>query len=401
MSLSVSRYESQNVVNSFNLFVDTHNADVIHSQNTGDDVHIHMESNSIEASDGEIIRLSLTNFTMANNAYMIDETNCRVQVNTENSANPALDTSDVVRIPKGFYANVGDVATAFQTALISHLNSLLSTTNDVNGNPITDRVRLQGTVVQPSGAMDSGNRLLDFRIECEDSSNALVLTFPFTSLTIQCRKTEDTHIILGAKVKRGSDAAFQSLKTTLSTDNDTGAQFIRIQGFFPMQRMSDPYVYLRCSSVGNGLESAVMDSGVGQSNSDVVSSNILGKIMRDTEFIHYHSSNDEYFINLQQRRLSNLHLFLTDSKGRRLGRLADNRTNTASGLEVTAASGEVSHVSTEQSTLGNLFFTAVIKCQIIKVRQPKNLESKKPPEPKPAREAQSGVVVWQNYGRPR
>ena len=76
MSLQTSRYESQNIVNTFNLFLDSENSSAIgHGHSKGDDVHVHLEGNNIEAMDGEIIRLSLTNFTMFNNLYHIDNTN--------------------------------------------------------------------------------------------------------------------------------------------------------------------------------------------------------------------------------------------------------------------------------------------------------------------------------------
>ena len=63
MSLQRSRFESQQVVNSFNLFIDSEKASVVGDrQSEGDDVHIHFEGNVVEAGDGETIRLSLLNF---------------------------------------------------------------------------------------------------------------------------------------------------------------------------------------------------------------------------------------------------------------------------------------------------------------------------------------------------
>jgi hypothetical protein len=164
-----------------------------------------------------------------------------------------------------------------------------------------------------------------------------------------------------------------------------------------MQRMTDPHVYLRCGATSNSLEMSVLNSGVQNSSVDVINSNILGRVYKDVEFVRFKGESEEYFMNLQQKRLSYLHLFLTDSKGRRLGRLSDDGGGTAAGRESAAHQ----HVNQNQSTLGNLNFTAVVKVTILKVRDPRHLETKKFAPLLPAREAQSGIVTWAGYGNPK
>lgn len=214
-----------------------------------------------------------------------------------------------------------------------------------------------------------------------------------TGVIIQCeRSAGESYQILGGNRLDESSTTFQSFEVTVT------AQTVTVKGFFPMQRMSDPYVYVRCENVSNGLEMGVLDSAKGVPNADVINSNILGKVFRDVEFISYHSqTGDEYFINLQQRRLSHLHLFLTDSKGRRLGRLTGDTSNTAAGR---AGSAEDSFASDNQATTGNLYFTAVVKVDVIRVRTPQGLQSAPPGFPQPAREAQS-VLTWPAYGTPK
>ena len=102
-------------------------------------------------------------------------------------------------------------------------------------------------------------------------------------------------------------------------------------------------------------------------------------------------------MNLQQRKLENLRLFLTDSKGRKLGRTSTQRDlGTAAGLTDTNLDFE----SNEQNKTGNLNFTAVIRVDIVKNKSPIKLESEGVLPPKPAREAQS-VITWSDYGRPK
>jgi hypothetical protein len=193
-----------------------------------------------------------------------------------------------------------------------------------------------------------------------------------------------------------ADTTFNSFEVTIASTT------ITVKGFFPMQRMTDPYVYIRCGSVNNGLEMSTLSRSVAGSgfNTDILNSDILAKVFRDVEFINFHSSTDEYFINLQQRRLSTLRFFLTDKNGNPLGRLISEPGNgTASGRTANSDNTGVPN-SKLQSTLGNLYFTAVIKCEIIKVRNPKKLESDPPVKPLPARVAQA-PLVWEDYGNPK
>jgi hypothetical protein len=150
-------------------------------------------------------------------------------------------------------------------------------------------------------------------------------------------------------------------------------------------------------------------------NSDITTSNIIAKLKRDVEFITYDSGmGDEYFINLQQRKISSLNLSLTDSKNRKLGRIRNASVGTAAGYmnESTIAANRLAGrqyitATTEgfadntQSTLGNLFFTAVLRVDIIKTGNPARLETPALPLPLPARKAQNGVLSVQNFGMPK
>jgi hypothetical protein len=172
---------------------------------------------------------------------------------------------------------------------------------------------------------------------------------------------------------------------------EAGATTVRIQGYFPMQRLTDPYVYLRCNNAQNGLEMSVLSNDRGSYNADIINSDILAKVFKDVEFINYISATgEEYFMNLQQRKLSNLRLFLTDSKGRKLGRLSSERDlGTAAGKETSGVFD-----NKFQSTLGNLYFTAVLRVDIIKMFEPAKLQSVGVKPPPRARESQS-VLTWQ------
>jgi len=382
MSLQRSRFESQQVVNSFNLFIDSEKSSITGDrQSEGDDVHIHFEGQTIEAGDGENIRLSLLNFTMFNNIYMININNSRFNVRGASGTNPSF--LNVVNIDRKNYNNLQAIATSFATNLGTYLATISAATSFENTTILPNTTSMNAT----------DNRLLDITLTSKDGGGATI-AHGITSLKIQCLEAEgESHVILGGNRQDDpADVAFSSLKITIATNT------IRVQGYFPMQRLSDPYVYLRCNNAQNGLEMSVLSNDRGLYESDIINSDIFAKLFKDVEYVTYESNTgDEYFINLQQRKLANLRLFLTDSKGRKLGRTSGQRDlGTAAGL----TDGSLTFESNTQNTTGNLSFTAVVRVEIVKNRNPVKLESEALPPPRPARVGQS-VVVWPDYGRPK
>ena len=372
MSLQRSRFEGQQIVNSFNIFIDSEKSSLIgDKQSKGDDVQIHFEGQTIEAGDGENIRLSLLNFTMFNNTYMINVNNS--QFNVRGGSGTTASFQDQVNIERKNYHNLKDIATSFATNLGTYLATKSAATTFENT-----------TILPSTTAMGStGNRLLDIILTAKNGSGSTV-AHGITALKIQCVEDDgESYTILGGnRQDDATDTAFESLKITGLT---AGATTIRVQGYYPMQRMSDPYVYLRCNNSQTGLEMSVLSKDRGVYNSDIINSDIFAKLFKDVEYINYESNTgEEYFMNLQQRKLSNLRLKLTDSKGRKLGRTSrQHDLGTAAGL----VDGSLDFESNTQDTLGNLYFTAVIRADIVKNRNP-------------ARKTQ-GAYVWMDYGKPK
>jgi len=382
MSLQRSRFEGQQIVNSFNIFIDSEKSSLVgDKQSEGDDVHIHFEGQTIEAGDGENIRLSLLNFTMFNNTYMVNINNSRFNVRGVSSSHPSF--IDVVDIDRKNYANLKDIATSFATNLGTYLATKSSA------------VSFENTIVLPNTTTMAAtdNRLLDITLTAKDAGG-VTTAHGISDLKVQCLESlGDSYTILGGnRQDNPADVAFNSLKITIATNT------IRVQGYFPMQRLSDPYVYLRCNNAQSGLEMSVLSNDRGAYNSDIINSDIFAKLFKDVEFINYESNTgEEYFMNLQQRKLANLRFTLTDSKGRKLGRTSVNRDlGTAAGLVDINNQFE----SNLQNTTGNLYFTAVIKVDIIKNASPVKLESEGIKPALPASKAQS-TYVWQDYGRPK
>lgn len=394
MSLHSSRFEKSDIVNSFNLFLDSEKATLVGDQQSeGDHVKLHFEGNSIEAGDGEIIRLSLLNFTMYNNVYHINGNNNTIKIFAGgNTSSIAADAGATVYLTPQYIERLHDVVTDFATIIKSHL----VTRSIANGSSVAS---FESTTVLPANTyqmQSTGNRLLDITLTAKDSGGSTV-NHNLTAGALQCLEADgDSYVILGANRLDGTQANTASSLVVSAPSSST----IRIQGYYPMQRTSDPYVYVRCNQAQTGLEMSVLQKAIGGSNMDIVNSNILAKAFRQVEFIHYDSATgEEYFMNLQTKKLSNLDIFITDSKGRNLGRRPNQ-------LHEKTASGLISNVGTNtfngttQSTQGNLFFTGVIRVDIVKVRDVRKLETPMLERPKPASKA-SGVLVWQNHGNPR
>lgn len=453
--MSSGRFTDQQVVNSFNLFIDTEKSSILGDGNSrGDDINIHLEGSTIIANDGEMIKLTLTNFEMFNNLYHVDANNSRFQ--TRCGTDALIVPNPVERdLTRQNYATLGDIAIDFANIIGNVINQTTTpahkvlvvdmknvvqqgfvpydtetgqnyTITGVAGSGAGGSVVVPNSFVKPTplSLAATGNRLIDITFQTFQGTNSLTEhAHIITKLNIECLGTQgDCYAILGGIRQDKSGSAFNSLEVDLNPDglaNPALSTKIRVRGYFPMQRTTDPYVYLRCSSSQNGgLEMAILnDSAITSTsnNSDITTSNIIAKLKRDVEFITYDSGmGDEYFINLQQRKISSLNLSLTDSKNRKLGRIRNASVGTAAGYmnESTIAANRLAGrqyitATTEgfandtQSTLGNLFFTAVLRVDIIKTGNPARLETPALPLPLPARKAQNGVLSVQNFGMPK
>ena len=447
--MSSGRFTDQQVVNSFNLFIDTEKSSILGDGNSkGDDINIHLEGSTIIANDGEMIKLTLVNFEMFNNLYHVDANNSRFQ--TRCGTDALITPNPVERdLTRQNYATLGDIAIDFaniignvinQTTTPAHKVLVVDMKNVVQQGfvPYDTETGQNYTIASgvvtavansfvkptPLSLAATGNRLIDITFQTFQGTNNLTEhAHIITKLNIECLGTQgDCYAILGGIREDKSGSAFNSLEVDLNPDGLADPALstkIRVRGYFPMQRTTDPYVYLRCSSSQNGgLEMAILnDSAItsASNNSDITTSNIIAKLQRDVEFITYdNAAGDEYFINLQQRKISSLNLSLTDSKNRKLGRIRNASVGTAAGYmnESTVASDRLAGLqyikaTTEgfadntQSTLGNLFFTAVLRVDIIKTGNPARLETPALPLPLPARKAQNGVLSVQNFGMPK
>ena len=399
-----SRFEGQQIVNSINLFVDSERSNIVgDTQSRGDNVHYAFEGNTIECKDGEVIRLSLVDFHMPNNQYNIDARNSQATLICTVNGTPMASGVVHTFVTRGNYYDTDDIALNFANNLAARLLALtgfpagVSLSSIVNNNLTTQNTALAHFTNVPASLTPLPQTFAS-NLTGKPEKKLLDVTITFTgnhlitNLKISCQSGNgELYLVLGGERGDNSTTLANSFKITTTSTS------INVKGYFPMQLVTEPHVYLRCSLGQNGLESSILGSDETVYNNDIVSSNILAKIPRTPEsFSYMGNSQNEFFVTLQQRKLNSIGLFLTDSKSRPIGRAKNAATGTSAGLEGTATSDTIPYVSEKQSSLGNLYFTATIRIDIVKVYNPNKLQSEPPPMP-PIPSRASGVL---SFGSP-
>jgi hypothetical protein len=432
---SAPRFDTQETVNAFNLYIDSERPNIVgDKQSRGDNVHYNFEGQTVECRDGEVMKISLVDFYMPNNFYNVELKNSFARLDLSGSATGIVtkDPHSYTIIERGNYYDVQEVATNFAYTvgnIIKTLDLSAGTIHKVTNNSlVTQTTALIDTsgsthgvypLVTPPGVstpLQTGRpdkKLLDVTIEF---ANVHLLT----ELHISCLTTTgESYLLLGGE--RNDDSTSSGLKhnsflidlAPTVPSGATAGKCVRIRGYYPMQLTSEPHVYLRTTLGQNGLESAILARDDTNYNSEIIGSDILAKIPRNLESFTYEANGntEDFFIYYQQRKLNQIRLYLTDSKGRPIGRpgVADTLTvfgsGTAAGLESTPPSipplstDRTTFVKTTQNTQGNMYFTSTLKIQIIKKSSPQLLETPMIPLP-PFPSKASGVISFgDKYGK--
>ncbi len=330
---------SQEVVSSYNIFVDSERDLAPNSR--GDNIYLPLQQTPITCADNQFIRLTLQSFSMYKNFTNVNTNNdtFRYTLNQDYSGSSGQNVQiDIpLELENKNYGSLYDLATEFGTVLQSKLQTHLGKTATLNTGSIkpASSTTLAGTT----------NNIISFDIDIAGHG----ITQP---LVIQFKVRDgDIFELLGGDRIRDSVATPDT--TTVSITADTSnANKVVITCKFPAQLSTQQNIYLRTNVSNTNIQTESFDAG----NSDVVGgdnvmggSRILGKIIIDNEFATFTSGTQmEYFVNLLQKQVNTLQLYLTDSHGRSLPFLAG------------------------QTTLGNASFECVVKVDIVQYMTPMN-----------------------------
>jgi hypothetical protein len=335
---------NDNVVSSHNIFIDSRNGEYT------DQCDIDLRMTPIIAKKDEYIKITLNYFDMANNLYNINFRNCIFDVSFSTS-NTIYNNS--LKLTNGNYYNLHEIASDFAVKLGLFLEE--KTQLKFRVKEMRNTILRLWTVFNVNGGLDTtpgrpvgdGNQLLDISLEAFDLSGNTI-AHGVQNLNITFKTDNELHLILGGlKTSDGSGCMLVNLYTG----------YIRVRGYFPMNRSDGYHTYLRCDLEGYNFSTPINN---GISENVFSRSNILGLFKNDIEFITYNNVNDMFDIRLVQKSLSKFKIWLSDYKGRKL--INSENEGTSSGLQDTSGN----FISNKQNTKGNLYFTAGLNIKVIK-----------------------------------
>ena len=332
------------IMNSFLLYVDTERSK--NSNSTGTNIIVPLNESNVVCGDNEFIRLSLVNFSSFRNYPSINLNNNVFQMRCTRAIPPAVATTpnDVAILAQN-YKNLNDIAVNYATNMAAEILVWLTAAPATAG--VVNVVALNGpapvSIIQPAattGASGTGNNIFDCTFEARDAGNAPI-AHGITAFIAQFLVSKgDCWAIMGGNRERDpADTTTDGMVCTIPTANT-----IRIVGRYPMQQYTNDYVYVRTNIQSSNMQTPSFNAGdtdVGPGR--VGGSRILARIPSYDVFNYFVTNTQrEYFINLTQRSIPELTLYLTDSAGR----------------DLPFAPG--------QNILGNMSFSCVIRVEIVR-----------------------------------
>lgn len=361
------------VVSSFNFYVDSERDRSASSK--GDDIIIPLQETPIRCATNQYLRLTLQTFSMYSHSMpRVNPTNCIFRVSCEKTAGGVTLINKPFALDIGNYSSSVDLMLEFgrvlsgaifectgvnpdSTAPVLHMNSDFSATSSKSLDNIM-RLRLQF----------DGNHLV--------KANSLLVKFVITD--------GDSFALLGGnRIYDEGETTSQSTVSSIVIDTTSATNSIDVTGMYNVQLSTEESIYLKCDTATTAIQTtsySSLSTDKKQAGDGTESSRILGRIVQDTFFSLFTTSTDrEFFVNLSQKNLTNIRLFLQDSKGREIPQcvprtLALGLTGTRYFPAMKVASGH----SEAQATLGNRSFEAVIRVDVIQFLSPQNnqLQSK-------------------------
>jgi hypothetical protein len=335
---------AENVVNTYNLFIDTSRGRSADSQ--GDNFHLHLGHAGIVCEAGQYIRMTLNNFNMHKTFTDINDTNNRFTVRVNSNAG-----SNNAQLTKRNNTTLNALADDFATQMGAALKSAAG---------LGAGVTVTASNVKPSSTTSLGGD--------SDYIISFLLTFGSAhgindAICQLFLDSGDSYEVLGGdRIEDLTDTTSSSID--MSVESNTT---IQVTCRYPAQRQTIEHVYMRCLGIPNtSIETLGLADPTESHKSDTTDSDILARVPVATEYCTYEAqSGREFFMNIRQKVVPNLHFRLTDRHNRPLGRGSSN-----------ASSKTASGSGSNQSTLGNLSFSAVIRFDIIQQRHIKELETK-------------------------
>ena len=271
----------------------------------------------LKTTDNEIGRLSLTQFSAYRNFFLVNKFNNRVYLTFTSGG---VDYSQTIELTKQDYDGIGAIGNEFANKIVDAINSALSLTS-VSAN------RFQVATLSPASTYkkgQTGTGIFDTKFDRADGS-----AIGLTNVVLQCRQYitatsvaeefGDSYALLGGKRIGAEDATANSFAVTLNAND-----FV-VAGYFPMQRSTTQYLYMKVSEATTNLESQNISSSTPILDSHILASSIIAKIPIQNEIIGFQMDTaTPYFVELDNKQISDILFELKDHHGRTIDTIADS-----------------------------------------------------------------------------
>jgi hypothetical protein len=315
----------------------------------------------IKCDMNQFIRLSLTQFFSYRNWYYVNKWNNLFYVRgadapTTSFYEATLDVKDYECI-----GGANGISTNFAEKVVSAFTSL-NNSGDFPALVFATPSFVDNTAPTTTG--ETGDRLLDVDIKITSGnasdwvSNCIIQCPQFTGTSTSqpsVNNFNDSYCLLGGKrnpnIGNHTKQAFQ----ISATDTNT----INIKGYFPLQRTTIPYLYLRCQHANN-LETQNHENYESLQDEHIIASTIIGKIpVYDDAVKVQFDALSPYYVDVESRYITELDFRITDGHGR-----------------------PIPEITEDIDEVGNLFSNFVLKANIYEQPPSKfELQTTAPPVP--------------------
>lgn len=376
---------SEVIVRSHNILVDTDRGEPSSTAVKGDKFELDLNSEGIHLDEGQYLRLTLNNFEMYKTWTNVNDNNRLTQLffGEDDPENPGTTVYSKVEVnldPKN-YEFINDIAVEFSDKFKAEVDLKYGCTGVISAVTPDATAGINGTT---------------------DNIISFVYTAPLSAaidlIAIYGRCPEgvgDAYALLGCNRGRDTDPDLTKSYDITITTNTASSLVLTVSMYYSAQRSTSSSIYLRTSLNTSASETASLnDPNTPANRSQVIQSNIWAKIPVNSEFCVFNSNTGrEYFIDVSQKYLSHFRLFLTDEHNRPIGRRpVDTQANTPNYL-FKALAGKVppEDAANNQSTLGNLNFSCVIRVDVIQQSHPNQAFTN--PFVNPTMARQSGLLL--------
>lgn len=313
------------LISSQDIYVSTQQSGSASAQGSDDGFNrfrIAMNSNPLTTGNNQYGRLSVTQFSAYRNFFYVNEWNNKVWVTCVKGG---AAKNAVIELTKQDYGSIGDIAADFSTKLIAAFLAMTGVTFTVKTdtqNPIAGYIKgdtgtgIFGVTLETGSAHGISSIKIQTRQYLQDST--LGASVPAQG----AYGFNDSYALLGGKRIGVQDATANSFTIT-----EAGTE-ITVTGFFPMQRTTTQYLYMSCSENTSNMESQNISAAQPLSDSHIVSSSIIAKIpLNDTLLGFQQDQSTPFFVELDNRHISEILFEIKDHHGRTIDTIADSTTD--------------------------------------------------------------------------